>query len=46
MWLLHDYGWWAIAVAMVVSSALTLGALALLPDPARARAVREAGAPA
>ncbi|MEU6749984.1 MFS transporter [Spirillospora sp. NPDC046719] len=45
-WLLHDYGWWAIAVAMVVSSALTLGALALLPDPARARAVREAGAPA
>ncbi|QKG26094.1 MFS transporter [Actinomadura verrucosospora] len=45
-WLLHDYGWWAIAVAMIVSSVLTLGALALLPDPARARAVREAGAPA
>jgi MFS family permease len=45
-WLLHDYGWWAIAVAMVVSSALTLGALALLPDPARARAAEGAGAPA
>ncbi|MDL4818916.1 MFS transporter [Actinomadura opuntiae] len=45
-WLLHDYGWWAIAVAMIVSSVLTLGALALLPDPRRAAAVREAGAPA
>ncbi|XVQ13259.1 MFS transporter [Spirillospora sp. CA-255316] len=35
-WLLHDYGWWAIAAAMVVSSALTLTAVALLPDRSRA----------
>ena len=35
-WLLHDYGWQAIAVAMMVSSVLTLTAVALLPDRTRA----------
>ncbi|MFD0691347.1 MFS transporter [Actinomadura fibrosa] len=34
-WLLHDFGWQAISVAMLVASALTLGALALLPRPVR-----------
>ncbi|GAA3950382.1 MFS transporter [Actinomadura viridis] len=34
-WLLHDHGWPAIAGAMVVSSVLTLTALALLPDRSR-----------
>jgi hypothetical protein len=34
-WLLHDHGWWAISIAMVVSSMLTLTALALLPDRSR-----------
>jgi MFS family permease len=30
-WLLHDFGWWAISVLMVLSSVLTLIAIALLP---------------
>jgi metabolite-proton symporter len=31
-WLLHDYGSWAIAALMVLSSVITLTAVALLPD--------------
>ncbi|GAA0372246.1 MHS family MFS transporter [Actinoallomurus spadix] len=34
-WLLHDHGWWAISLAMVVASLLTLTATALLPDRSR-----------
>jgi metabolite-proton symporter len=34
-WLLHDYGWWAISIVMVIASALTLTATALLPDRSR-----------
>jgi MFS family permease len=30
-WLLHDFGWWAISILMVLSSVLTLIAIALLP---------------
>ncbi|MFG1854668.1 MFS transporter [Actinomadura geliboluensis] len=33
-WLLHDYGWQAISISMIVASALTLTALSLLPAPA------------
>ena len=31
-WLLHDFGWWAISVLMVLLSVLTLTAIALLPN--------------
>jgi metabolite-proton symporter len=31
-WLLHDFGWWAISIVMVLSSLITLTALALLPN--------------
>jgi MFS family permease len=31
-WLLHDYGWWAISIIMVISSFVTLIAVSLLPD--------------
>jgi len=34
-WLLHDFGWWAISIVMVIASALTLTATALLPDRSR-----------
>lgn len=30
-WLLHDFGWWAISILMVLSSVFTLTAIALLP---------------
>ncbi|MFB4316699.1 MFS transporter [Actinomadura sp. 21ATH] len=40
-WLLHDFGWEAIAIAMIVSSLLTLTALALLPDRSRADITKE-----
>jgi MFS family permease len=35
-WLLHDFGWQAISVAMIISSAITLTAITLLPDRSRA----------
>jgi metabolite-proton symporter len=31
-WLLHDYGWWAISIVMVISSVVTMIAVSLLPD--------------
>jgi len=31
-WLLHDYGWWAISVLMVIASVITLVAVGLLAD--------------
>jgi metabolite-proton symporter len=34
-WLLHDFGWWAISIVMVLSSVITLTALALLPNRSR-----------
>ncbi|GAA4614425.1 MFS transporter [Actinoallomurus liliacearum] len=34
-WLLHDHGWWAISLVMVVAAVLTLTATALLPDRSR-----------
>jgi metabolite-proton symporter len=34
-WLLHDYGWWAISLLIVIASILTLTATALLPDRSR-----------
>jgi MFS family permease len=34
-WLLHDFGWWAISIVMVIASGLTLTATALLPDRSR-----------
>ncbi|HEX6467846.1 MAG TPA: MFS transporter [Streptosporangiaceae bacterium] len=34
-WLLHDYGWWAISIVMVIASLVTLTATALLPDRSR-----------
>lgn len=37
-WLLHDFGWQAISISMIVASALTLTALGLLPAPAEERA--------
>ncbi|MBO2446797.1 MHS family MFS transporter [Actinomadura barringtoniae] len=42
-WLLHDYGWWAIALAMVVSSAITLTALSLMPDRSGDRVLHQVG---
>jgi metabolite-proton symporter len=30
-WLLHDFGWWAISILMVLSSVITLTAISLLP---------------
>jgi MFS family permease len=35
-WLLHDFGWWAISLLMVLASVLTLTATALLPDRSKA----------
>jgi MFS family permease len=31
-WLLHDYGWWAISLLLILSSVITLTAVGLLPD--------------
>ena len=31
-WLLHDFGWWAISILMVLSSVVTLTAVSLLTD--------------
>jgi metabolite-proton symporter len=41
-WLLHDFGWWAISVVMVFASAITLSAIALLPDRAQVDIADEA----
>lgn len=41
-WLLHDFGWWAISITMVIASALTLTATALLPDRSRVDITDEA----
>jgi metabolite-proton symporter len=41
-WLLHDFGWWAISIVMVLSSVITLTALALLPNRSRVDIADEA----
>jgi MFS family permease len=40
-WLLHDFGWQAISVAMIISSAITLTAVKLLPDRSKVDITRE-----
>jgi MFS family permease len=40
-WLLHDFGWQAISVAMIISSAITLTAIALLPDRSKVDITRQ-----
>jgi metabolite-proton symporter len=41
-WLLHDFGWWAISILMILSSVVTLVAVRLLPDRSRADITDEA----
>jgi metabolite-proton symporter len=41
-WLLHDFGWGAISLVMVLASAITLTAIALLPDRANVDIADEA----